>query len=35
MGKEETKGKTDEREGNKREQDRTGEGEGAALAFLA
>lgn len=36
MGKEETKGKTDEREGKKREQqDRTGEGRGAALAHLA
>lgn len=35
MGKKETKGKTDEREGKKREQDRTGEGRGAALAFLA
>lgn len=34
MGKEEKKGKTDEREGEKREQDRTGEGEGGCPCAL-
>lgn len=34
MGKKEKKGKTDEREGQKREQDRTGEGRGGCPCVL-